>query len=253
MTRSLLFLFILIFALSGCTTPKTLKKTLQTTNAYEISYAYDQLIATLLHYKQKLDKRNPANAHQKLKQTLPAAIRAHIPPNRLRHLPLQHFENAGGYLEYAFSKDPTVKYRNEYLLFGLYVMLYETFRMEQTHKLTALDYELQNLQKLYRNLQILQWRIKYAKDSNGDYLFLTWQNNWQVELAKRSKSGVDYALIPDLEYLKSGKESLYDPSNLSFEVLTSKMLTYTKLAIKHRGGEVRDLSIELLPTLVFGF
>jgi hypothetical protein len=246
-------LAIILLTFHGCTTSKNLKKTFQTTNAYEISYAYKQLITTLLHYKNKLDKRNPKNIHPKLAQTLPSAIRQNIPPAQLRHLPLTHFDNPGSYLEYAFAKDPKIKYRNEYLLFGLYAMLYETFRMDAKHKLTALDYKLEKLQKLHENLQILQWRIKYAKDSNGNYLFLTWQNNWQVELAKKSGSGVDYDLIEELYYLKSAQESIYDPSNLSFEVLTSKMLTYTELAIKHRGGEVRDLSIELLPTLLFGF
>jgi hypothetical protein len=129
-------------------------------------------------------------------------------------------------------------------------MVYEAYNLDAKHKLTAFDFNLQKLQTLHKNLQILKWKIKVAKDSNNNFLFLTWQNNWQVELLKNSQLSVDYASIENLRAIASKQESVFDISNTSFDEISRQMLVYTELAIHYRGGEATDISVNLLTSFL---
>ena len=82
---------------------------------------------------------------------------------------------------------------------------------------------------------------------------MTWQNNWQIELEKRMKNNekITWHLIQSLEYIKNQKETLFSPSNSSFEVLMKEMLYRVKDSLKIMGEEPLDVSIEVMKTLVF--
>jgi len=246
--RNLSIFFIILFALSGCASQNAIQKTFQTNNAHSVSYLGDQTIALIAEYKQKLDKRNPNGVKKATTNYLTHYIDKRINPNEFTMIGYETFDNPSLYLQKAF--DDSVLWRNDYLIIGLYAMVYEAYNMDATHKLTAFEFDLQKLQTLHKNLQILKWKIKVAKDSKGNFLFLTWQNNWQVELLKNSSERIDYASIENLNTIASKQESVFDASNTSFDEILRQMLLYTELAIHYRGGEASDISVNLLTSFL---
>jgi len=154
-------------------------------------------------------------------------------------------------LKEAFEKK-SVKYRGDYLVVGLYKMFYQAFDRAKFHKISALQYNPKKLQNAYALLQAISWKIKTVRDEQGDYLFLTWQDNWQVELQKRLKEGkkLSAKLINSLKYIKNKKESLFSSSNLSFEPIFGKMSFVLEKALKTVGVEPRSLSTEALKSLI---
>ena len=210
------------------------------------------MVELLLEYKSKLDKRNPKGFSSQLNYLLQKNIRENTDEINLyinNSIPLKHYQD---YLNYAFEKNNQVNYRNDYLAIGIYKMFYESFDMDSKYKLTALSYDIEKLQKAYKNLQIIQWRIKFNKDKNNNYLFLTWQNNWQIELSKRlNNEKLDAIKLSDLHYIKSKQESILNPSNNSFEVITSKMLLYYESTIRLLNAEPEELGIETIMSILF--
>jgi len=57
--------------------------------------------------------------------------------------------------------------------------------------------------------------------------------------------------LSDLKNIKLKKESLLDPSNTSFEVITSKMMLLMEKSIKRLNVEPEKLSIDALISLIF--
>ena len=99
---------------------------------------------------------------------------------------------------------------------------------------------------------MIQWRIKYRKDIQGNYLFLTWQNNWQIQLAKQTNiHNPDYNLIQNLDYIKDDKENIFYHSNMSFETIISKMIYINNNTIKRLGGEPNELAIGAIKFFIF--
>jgi len=130
-------------------------------------------------------------------------------------------------------------------------MFYQTFSREE-FKFTALSHEEKALTNLYNNLQITFWKLKHARDDNGNYLFLTWQNNWQIELEHRLKKGEKLSnAITELHHINAAKESLLQSSNTSFAHLYGKILYITQQMIRLSGGEAEDLSMSVLKTILF--
>ena len=251
--KYLLILIILIF--TGCNNvQEKIKNTIQSENAKHIKINYKELVELLLEYKIKLDKRNPKGFSTQLNELLTKSVQNNSDDVSLyvnTSIPLKSYKD---YLNYAFEKKEQVDYRNDYLAIGLYKMFYEAYNMDSKYKLTALSYDIDKLQKAYKNLQIIQWRIKFNKDSNNNYLFLTWQNNWQIEVEKKLASEkIDTIKLGDLEYIKSNQESILDPSNGSFEIITSKMLLYLKSTITLLNAEAEDLSINSIMAMILLF
>ncbi len=244
-----LFLSIFYITLfSGCTKHNKVNELFQTNKAVEIAYDYKEILSYLNNYKTKLDKRNPKQYNKDLK------IAIHNQINSLNNnVSLKNFDNKllinyKEYLEMAFS-NKDVHFRNDYLILGMYYMIYDLYSLKEFHKFTALNYDKQKLQNLYKNLHILRWRIKTAKDNSGKYLFLTWQNNWQVEFI--NKNIKDFSAIKDLVYIKTLKESILSPSNFSFEVLISLMILRVEDTLKSIGSEPSQITIETIKSLVF--
>ena len=131
-------------------------------------------------------------------------------------------------------------------------MFYSAYKMDTKYKMFALSYNLDDLQKAYKNLQVIQWKIKHDKNMKNKYLFLTWQNNWQIELAdKLQHSKLDNVFLSQLVNISSNNESLLDPSNSSFEIITSKMLLYMENSIKKLHAEPENLSTEAILSFIF--
>jgi len=249
--KYLLILILLIF--TGCNNvQEKIKNSIQTENAKHIRNNYKALTELLLEYKLKLDKRNPKAFNNQFNTLLKKNIYDNTDDITLYVNGEKPLVTYVDYLNYAFDKNTVVEYRNDYLAIGIYKMLYHSYDMNAKYKITALSYDVNKLQKAYKNLQIIQWKIKTNKDINNKYLFLTWQNNWQIELEKQLLlKNIDDIKLSDLNYIKTKQESLLDSSNNSFEVITSKMLLYLANSIKLLDAEPEELGIEAMMSILF--
>ena len=238
-------IIILLLPFIGCSTSQPdIKSIMQTNNAERIRKNSKQIAKLLHEYKVKLDKRNPKNYNKSTSNIIKKEILDFQNELKLTSSTHEPFKNYVEYLNHAFSKNTNIINRNDYLIVGIYRMLFDAFLMNKSHKITALSYDLKKLQKAYRNLQILQWKIKTDRDLNNNYLFLTWQKNWQIELEKKTKNKqIAYKTIKNLKHIKSSQESIFEPSNMSFEIIVNKMLLYLKDSIELLGGEPSNLSL----------
>ena len=247
-----LLIVIVLFFTSCSNIQEKVRNAVQSENAKQIRNNYKEIITLLSLYKTKLDKRNPQNYSKNLNSLLEKDIESTKNTINL----FTHINNTSlqytDYLNLAFNKAESIENRNDYLVIGLYKMFYNAYNMDVKYKMTAFSYDLAVLQKAYKNLQILQWKIKVDKDINDKYLFLTWQNNWQVELKnKLEETALENININQLENIKLKKESLLDPSNNSFEVLTSKMILYMERSIKMLHAEPENLTIDAFLSVIF--
>jgi hypothetical protein len=121
--------------------------------------------------------------------------------------------------------------------------------MDKKHQFSAIEYNKEEMIKLYEYLQIVRWKIRTAKDDKENYLFNTWQNNWQLELAKKYQG--DYNIINELSHIKSNNESIYDPSNFSYEIVISKMITNVEHTLRKINIEPYEMSVSVLKGFIF--
>jgi len=248
-------LFVLIFItllLTACSsTQDKLQGILQTTSASKIKKDYKKILTSLVIFKEKLNARNPKNYNIEHSKNITKSIKT-LANNVYLEVNNKKLERYSEYLKYAFDKNKNTVNRNDLLILGLYKLIYEAYDIKAGHQITALSYDIKKLQKLYYNLNVIKWRIKSNKDESNTYLFLTWQKNWQIELKKNINSGKTptWEMIQNLEYIKNKKESIFDSSNLTFEVLLSKMIYHVRSTLKNVGEEPIDVSIEAMKSLV---
>lgn len=229
--KNLLQIFLvggLLLLFSGCL-PKQedVKNIFQTDSATIIKNDYNSIREKILSFKEKLDIRNP-NSYSKKRVNKINSLIKNSNKNYLISYHNMILENYKDYLQLAFSKT-NISNRNDYLVLGLYYLVYELYEVEKGHRLAGFMYDSSKLQKLYKNIQILNWKIKNDRDLKQNYLFLTWQNNWQVELEK--------------------KETIFDSSNFNFEILLIQINDRVKNSLKTMGEEPKDLSISTLKSM----
>jgi hypothetical protein len=247
----IIYFVFTILLLSGCTSssPKV-KEFFQTDNATHIQNDYKKIVNLLIQYKKKLDLRNPQNYDKQFSY--------HI-YNELNKSTNYLFLKKGGkyikdynkYLNTAFQAD--TKLRNDYLILGLYKQIWFAYEQDKTHNITTLTYDKNSLKTLFYTLKVLKWKINSKKDMHGNYFFLTWQNNWQIELKKLIDEGEKptWERIKNLKHIKSKQESLFSPSNPNFEILMSEMIFRVENSLEIIGEEPLDMSIEAMKSLVF--
>lgn len=247
----IVFLTILLLSFSGCI-PKQddVKEVFQTNAATIIKHDYKRILQHLKEFKTKLDSRNPSSYDKKISKKIYNLIDSSDKIFLLKYKNIV-LDNYKDYLQLAFSKDD-ISARNDYLVLGLYYMVYEAYSLDNQHKLLAMQYNIQKLQNLYKNLHVIRWKIKVDRDLNDKYLFLTWQNNWQIELEKKYKEkSFTSEDIKNLEYIKNKKETIYSHSNFSFEVLLTQMIDATANSIRALGDEPRDLGVSAFKMFIF--
>jgi len=247
-TFKIVFLMVFILLFQACSINQdTIKSIAQSNSASEIAQYKNEVLKYLISYKKKLDIRNPNSYNKALSKN----INLQISQNQ-NYIPViqnhKKLENYNEYLHYAFSKED-IKNRNDFLIIGLYKMIYSVYRLEKSHQFVAMQYNKASMLKLYEYMQVIRWKIRTAKDLKGNYLFLTWQNNWQLELMKKDRS--DLNIIKDLKYIKSNKETLFSPSNFSFEVLLSKMIVNIEYSLKKINVEPYEMSLSAIKSFVF--
>lgn len=242
-------LFVLFF--SGCIsqTQNRVEKLLQTNSANSMKKDYTEVTKQLIVLKDKLDKRNPSAYDKEMANAIYTQINNLTNTINLTYgtLPLNSYKD---YLQIAFSKFE-IKNRNDYLIMGLYKEIFDAYDIQNGHQITALSYDHDKLQNLYQNLQILKWKLSTARDAKDEYMFLTWQNNWQIELEKRLKQKEikTYDDILNLKYIKEGKESLFSQSNTSFEVILTTMINRVRGSLETLGVEPVDVGLEVVKTV----
>ena len=242
--RNLFLITGLVLLLSSCASfQEDVKSVLQTSKASIIKDDYKTVQTLLIDFKKKLDERNPTQYSKRYENRIYELINKDDASFLLKHKNMV-LEDYKEYLQLAFSKDD-IFLRNDYLILGLYYLVYSSYELKDGHKITALQYNREKLNRLYKNLQIIKWKIKTNKDQKGNYLFLTWQNNWQIELEKKVKRGekLSYDEIQKLKFIKEQKETILDPSNFSFEVILSKMIHRVENSLKSLGDEPKELSL----------
>ena len=249
--RNIGFIIVLISFFSGCisATQDRVEKLLQTNSANSMKKDYTGITKELIVLKDKLDKRNP-NAYNKV-----VANQMYSELNNLTNTLFLSYEKTKlnsykEYLQIAFSKFE-IQNRIDYLILGLYKEVYDAYDIKNGHQVTALTYDKEKLQNLYQNLQILKWKLNHARDAKDEYLFLTWQNNWQIELEKRLKQKEikSYDDLLNLKFIKEGKESLLSSSNSSFEVILTTMMNRVTNSLEILGVEPVDVSLDVLKTV----
>lgn len=244
----IIFLICLSILFQACTMPTgNIESIAQTNSATQIEEYKKEILKSLIEYKKRLDLRNP-NAYNK---QIDASLEQQIIKNQ-DYINLlkdgKKLNTYDEYLYYAFSKQ-NVKNRNDFLIIGLYKLIFKAYSMDKEYQFTAMEYNKYELQKLYEYLQVVRWKIRVDKNDKGEYLFNTWQNNWQIELAKKYNG--DYNIINNLEYIKSNKESIYGYSNFSFEIILSKMITDVEHTLRKINVEPYEMSISALTGFVF--
>ncbi len=240
-----------ILLLSGCTnsSPKV-KEFFQTDNATHIQNDYKEIISLLIQYKKKLDLRNPQSYDKQFSYYIYNELNRSTNYLFLKQNG-KYIQDYNKYLNIAFK--PDTKLKNDYLVLGIYKQIWFAYEQDKTHNITTLTYDKKLLKTLFYTLKVLKWKINTKKDKDGNYFFLTWQNNWQIELKKLINKGEKptWELIQNLKYIKSKQESLFSPSNPNFEILMSEMIFRVENSLKIIGEEPLDMSIEAMKSLVF--
>ena len=249
--KNIVLILLTLSFFTGCISIKkeNLGEVFQSTGAIEIKKDYKKITKLVIKLKNKLDKRNPRAYDKDMASKIYSEI-----DNLENNLELD-FKNSSvnsykSYLQIAFSKDD-IKNRNDYLILGLYKQIYEAYDISSSYKITAFSYDKEKLQRLYHNLQILSWKIKVEKDLNDNYLFLTWQNNWQIELERKVKNGLkpSWKDFQNLTYIKSGEENIFGYSNFSFEHTILHMKNRVEMTLERLGIEPTEMSINAIKSL----
>lgn len=245
-------LALIVFA--GCSSPnqENVSEVLQTKGATALHYDFKKSVENLIAYKEKLDLRNPSNYSKSSQETILKEMRNRTNAIRLSYngVTLHTYDD---YLRIAFDKSATIPERNDFLILGMYKLLWESYRIGEGHQITTLSYDEERFKKLYYYLEVIKWKIKTGKDEKGRYLFLTWQNNWQIELQNRLNAGQipSWQMLESLPSIQSRKESLFDASNVNFEVLLSQIVFHVKNSARLVGKEPVDIGIDAMISLVF--
>lgn len=245
------FLICLVLLYSGCSLKQDVssKDFLQTSSAMQIRKYLKDIDSLLIQYHQKLNLRNPKQSDTKLFSILQHSIHYTSDAIAIANINNSSYVN---YIEAAFDKRANIYNRNELLVAGVYKLIYQAYNRADGHNFTALNYDTAKLQEAYKALQVIFWRVKTYRDLNNNYLFLTWQNNWQIELEKRlsNTKEINSELINSLEYIKNQRESIFEPSNMAFAQIESKILYIVEKSINLRGGEALNLGVEALKGIV---
>jgi hypothetical protein len=240
MLRVIAVFFIFIF-LNACSS-RDVQAVFQTNGASivrEHTYLLERL---LLSYYEKLNKRNPSYTTKIERIPVIYDIQNHV---NNATLPILNYKKNATYKEYlniAFSRNDVAN-RNDYLIAGIYKMFYWAYDVERSHTVTAIQYDAKKLQEANEMMQIIQYRVEHEKDKNGNYLFLTWQQPWQVELLKSiyQDNTIDLNLYP--------KEELMRPSNFEFRIITEGMIFTIQESLRYLGKESSNLGTSVLQSV----
>ena len=243
------FIFLCIVVLFTSCSKRDIEQIVQTNSAIMINHNYYKINKLILQLKEKLDKRNSSSYNQDISFKITQLIRNsdHNFLLKYKHTTLENYKD---YLQIAFSKN-NIKNRNDYLILGLYYLVFDSYSIKDGLKLIALMYDEEKLLKLHKNLQIIKWKLKASRDNENKYLFLTWQQHWQIALEKKLdlNKSFSFSKLNTIKYLKNNKESLLGSSNFSFEILLTKMIDNVENSLETLKVTPIDVGVNTLKTV----
>lgn len=229
--------FLAIFSL--CYGDFSVKNLIKTNKEIKIEEYLSDIDSLLVKFYEKLNRRNPNSFNKKNENIIKSSLREG------RYIFVSGYEREPiALIKKALDKEKKISFRNDYLIIGIHDMIYKVFKRDD-FKVTALSYDLEKLNRLFLNLQIIFWQINTYKDREGNYLFLTWQNDWQVRLLKALREGEDFKKA----LLNLKQDELLKPCNMSFSMIYSNILYIIEKIIKERGGEPREIGVNVLKSL----
>lgn len=241
----LILFTIMLLVVSGCSVKEDkafVQSMFQTNGASAVREQTDFLRESLIKYYNKLNKRNPSFYSKENYKVIIREVQNKTNKARLPLVANKENPSYKDYLNIAFAPE-YVKDRNDYLILGMYKLFYWAYELEREHTLTTMQYDTTKIQQANKMLQIVQYKIQTAKNTNGDYLFLTWQRAWQVEVLKNVNNNQNI----DLEKYTQ-KELLYS-SNMSYQVLSSKMIFTIQESLRYLGVEATNLSAQAIKSV----
>ena len=236
-----IIILISIF-LTGCTNTPNASEILQSNSATTIARDYQEITKLLVKYKKILDLRNPKLSDKNLSYEILFDIQ-----NQKDSVRLLKSNSYKDYLKKAF--DENTKYKSDFLVLGIYKMIYKIYNIKDGHHITALGYNADDFTKAYYTLKVLRWKIRNAKDAKGRFIFATWQLNWQLELNK-NYNNITIKNIEELPSLKNRSETLLNHSNFNFEITMSRMIDKISNSLKSMGEEPTNLSISAMKAII---
>ncbi len=236
-----IIILISVFSI-GCTNTPNASEILQSNSATTIARDYQEITKLLVKYKKILDLRNPKLSDKKLSYEILFDIQNQ--KDSVRLLKSNFYKD---YLIKAF--DENTKYKSDFLVLGIYKMIYKIYNIKDGHHITALGYSADDFTKAYYTLKVLRWKIRNAKDEQGRFIFATWQLNWQLELNK-NYNNITIKNIEELPSLKNRIETLLNHSNFNFEITMSRMIDKISNSLKSMGEEPANLSISAMKAII---
>jgi len=240
-----LVLIFLLFGVNGCSTKEDksfVKSIFQTNGASAVREHTDILLKSIVKYYEKLNKRNPSYYSKENFKVIINQIQNNKNSVTLPLLAKKSNASYKDYLNIAFSES-YVKNRNDYLIAGIYKMLYWAYTIDRTHTVTTMQYDVEKIQEANKMMQVIQYRIQTSRNKDGNYLFLTWQRAWQIEVLKKINKNQKI----DLEKY-SQKELLY-PSNMSYQMISSNMIFTLQETLRYLGVEATNLSAQAIKSV----
>ena len=245
MKHYLNFLIIISLAIlfTSCSNNQISSEILQSNSATTISRDYKDITKLLIRYKKILDKRNPNLYNKNLAYNIISDIK-----NNQNTIHLLRDDSYKKYLEKAF--DENTPNRSDFLILGIYKMLFNTYNIQDGHQITALGYNAETFKKTYYTLKVLRWKIRNAKNSQNRFIYATWQLNWQLEFNKKYNN-ISINNLKNLPSLKKQKESIMGHNNFNFEIILSLIIDRVKDSLNAMGEEPLNLSITAMKAIIF--
>ena len=235
------FLLVLILSTNGCS-QKDVHAVFQTNGASIVREHTTVLQRFLLRYYGLLNKRNPVYTTKI--ESIPVVYDINNRTNNAT-LPLLNAKKGATYKDYlniAFSRSK-VKNRNDYLIAGMYKMFYWAYSIDRSHTITTMQYDAKRIQEANKMMQIIQYRVEYEKDAKGNYLFVTWQRQWQIDVLKSIYSS------KKIDMNSYEKEELISASNMSFRVMSEGMILTLQESLRYLGAESTNLGTSAIKSV----
>ena len=158
--------FLALFLLCGCAAPNQEKigEVLQSHGATSLQYDFRKSVDNLILYKEKLDLRNPNGFSKESQKYIFNEMKNAKNTIRMQYNGA-YLKTYDDYLRLAFEKNSTIPERNDFLILGIYKLLWESYKIGEGHQITTLSYDEERFKKLYYYLEVIKWKIKTGKSS----------------------------------------------------------------------------------------
>ncbi len=246
MKKTSLFIVLIFISLftNGCSTKDDdnfVRSIFQSNGATVVREHTTSLQKSLVKYYDKLNKRNPNHSSKENTKRIIKDINSRVNTVKLELLRTKK-ATYQDYLNIAFSP-AYVKNRNDYLMAGMYKMLYWAYTIERTHTVTTLQYDVEKIQQANKMMQVIQYKIQTQKDKDGNFLYITWQRPWQLELLKKTNKN------KKVDMNKYSSTLLMHHSNMSYQIITKKMIFSLGESLRYLGSESTNLSVDAIKSV----